>query len=448
MEMIIRARYEHAPENGAGSTENFLRWMPHLTDGDIQPLWPWVMSGQVESEHRAPGFEPERDRKLLGRIKSVQVWMGAGFLVLCGLMAARSMHPGAVLPALLPGALLALSMYGTDFSPTGMNYMLVFLSWVCALQLLHHNTVWLHGIFGVLTGLAWLTDVTAIFIVAAWLLAATLRWVWTSLRRGEQAVDENWIARNHFVGLVALVLGWVSVCGPRCGAAMDHWGRPLFSWHQHWMWLDNEVEALALADRYEEVRALENGRRMDLPGPSDYWKNHTGEQMRDRLEEGSQKVWSEFAGLTPAAPAQDPFAKSRARRQGFWLAGAAGLFAIAWFIVVSRRRRPDRSGVKPPSFSVAPALFTVLACAACGLWYAWYVPVRSDPRFLMVLYMPLVWSLVWGAEELISLARTRGMSARLWLIWRAGLWVITSVMVVDLVLLLRGADAVEIFAVR
>jgi hypothetical protein len=286
--------------------------------------------------------------------------------------------------------------------------------------------------------------VTALFIVAAWLVAATARWVWTSLRRGEQAMDETWIARNHFVGLVALVVGWVCVCGPRCGAAMDHWGKPLFSWQQHWMWQDSAPEALALADRYEDVRALQDGRRMDLPGWSDYWTSHTPEMARDRLAEGSKQVWGEFAGVVPVQQPPGWMGKHRSLRQGAWLGGAALLLLIAGMVALAHRGGPKREGVKPPSYSSpAAVLFVISAAAAYGLWYAWYVPVQSDPRFLMVLYMPVIWSFVWAAEKLISLARARGASPAVWLGWRLLLWAFTVAMAADVVLMLQGTDAAE-----
>jgi hypothetical protein len=443
MNMIILASRAHAPDENAGVTENFLRWLPHLTDGDVQPLWPWAMSGLVDGDQRAAGLEPEKDRQLLRGVRSVQVWMGAGFLMLCGLMAARSLHPGAVLPALLPGALLALLAYGTDFGPAGMNYMMVFLSWVCALRLLHRNSVWLHGVFGVLTGLAWLTDVTSLFVVAAWLAAATARWGWTSLRRGEQALHEPWIARNHFVGLVALVLGWISVCGPRCGAAMDHWGRPLFSWQQYWMWMDSNEEALAVVDRYEDVRAMESGRRMDLPGWSDYWKIHTTEQAKDRLVDGANQIGRQFLGMEPGGATSGLSGKLPPSRQGAWLTAAAGLFVIAGLVAVAHRRQLGSENVKAPSGSVAAVLFVVVAGSAYAVWYAWYTPIKSDPRLPMVLYMPLVWSLVWGAEKLVTMARTCGASSGIWLGWRILLWAVTAAMAADLYLLLQGTDVMQ-----
>ena len=297
---------------------------------------------------------------------------------------------------------------------------MVFLTWVCALRLLHRNSVWLHGIFGALTGLAWLTDVTALIVVAAWLAASGGLWLRAMLRRHEPATDEAWSAKNHFVGLVVVALTWMAVCGSRCGAAMDHWGRPMFAWQQHWMWLDNSSEALQLADRFEEVRGLENGRRLALPGWDDYWKTHTLAQAKERLTAGSSEVWGR---VTMAA--------------GFWLAVPAGLFLTAWIIVLTRRRAVNHEALHLPRGAVASVVFVFLTCAGFGLWCAWYAPIQTDACFLMVIYLPLVWSLVWGAEKLMTLARMRGLSRRVWLGWRVLLWLASAAMAVDVALLLR-----------
>lgn len=435
---LIRSQEEHAPDENAGVTENFQRWLPHLTDGDVQPLWPWVMSSQVEDGHQSAGFEPEKDAGLLRRVKTVQVWMLAGFLLLCGLMAARGLSPGAVLPALLPGTLVALLAYGTDFGPAGMNYMLVFLSWFCALRLLHRNSLWLHGVFGILTGLAWLTDATALLVVAAWLLAATARWLRICFRRGEQGLHETWIARNHFVGLIVVVMAWVAVCGSRCGASMDHWGRPLFAWQHHWMWLDSEAEARSLTDRFEDARSL-TGRRQDLPGWDDYWNTHTAEQARGRLTTGWAQVWTRFMGAEPPRSQAALFWQRGRLRQAVWLAGAAALSVVASLIALTRRRR-DGPPAPLPCGSVACVLFVLFAAGAYGAWYGWYSPIQSDPRFLLVLYLPLGWSFLCGAEKMMTVARTRGLSRRGWLIWQGLLWTWTALLAADVLLLLRGSD--------
>lgn len=436
---LIRSRHAHAPDANAGLTENSLRWFPHLTDGDLQPLWPWVMRSQVEEGHVRAGFEPERDAGLLRRVQSVQVWLLTGFVLLCGLMGARVLSPGALLPALLPGTLAVLLAYGTDFGPAGMNYVLVFLSWVCALRLLHRNSVWLHGVFGVLTGLAWLTDVTALLVVAAWLVAATARWVRICFRRGEQGLHETWIARNHFVGLLVVVIAWVAVCGSRCGASMDHWGRPLFAWQHHWMWLDNEAEARALTDYFEDTRSL-TGRRIDLSGWDDYWKTHTVDQARERITAGGAQVWGQFLGLRPPQEPPAPFWKRGAQRQGVWLAGAAALCAAAWLVAVTRRRR-DGPPAPLPCGSAACVMFVLLTGAGYGAWYAWYAPVQNDPRFLLVLYLPLMWSFLCGAEKMMTVARTRGLSRRGWLLWQGLLWTGTALLAADVLLLLGDTDS-------
>jgi hypothetical protein len=436
MTYALHARKYHEGDPGAGVTESFLRWFPHATDGEMQPLWPWVASRLVESEHLATGYDAREDRSLLQRGRRAQLWLAGGFLLLCGILAARALCPAAVVAAVLPGAMAALLPYGLLFRPDLLHWVLVFLSWVCALRLLRRNSVWLHGVFGVLSGLAWLTDATALIVPAAWLAAATTRWLMTSLRRGEQTVHETWIARNHFVGLVALLFGWIAVCGPRCGAAMEFWGRPLFTWQQTWMWFDSAEEARQFTQRYNDAKEVAS-RRVPLQGWDGYWEKHTVDQARERLMGGWQEVWREFLSSDDSRDEARGALTGLSSHRGWWLGGAAVMFATAGIIALMQRRQ-GIGGPQTARGSSAAALFVALAGAGYGLWFGWYRPIESDERLLLVIYLPLVWSLVWGAERLMRFARMHGTSPRMYAAWQISVWVINAAVAVDAILLLRG----------
>jgi hypothetical protein len=439
MQYALHAKKYHEEDPEDGVTESFLRWLPHATDGEMQPLWPRMASRLVEADHAAVKLDYEQDIRLLQRGRRAQLWLAGGFLLLCGVLAARALCPAAAVAAILPGAMAVLLPYGVWFQPDLLHWVLVFLSWVCALRLLRRNSVWLHGVFGVLSGLAWLTDATALIVPAAWLAAATARWLMTSLRRGEQTAHETWIARNHFVGLVALLFGWIAVCGPRCGAAMDFWGRPLFTWQQTWMWFDSAEEARQFTQRYNDAKEVA-GRRVPLQGWDGYWEKHTAEQARKRLTGGWQETWREFLSLDDDLRDEGRDALTGlSSRRGWWLGGAALMFVIAGIFVLGKRPSVI-GGLRSVQGSSAAALFVALASAGYGLWFAWYRPIESDERLLLVIYLPLVWSLVWGAESLMKLARMRGASPGMYAAWQIAVWLINAAVAVDAFLLLRATD--------
>ncbi|HEX2748703.1 MAG TPA: hypothetical protein VHM91_11935, partial [Verrucomicrobiales bacterium] len=287
--LALNARAGQQGEAEAGVMDRFIRWLPCRTDGETGALWPWVISRFAAGDHPfQENAVMEEDPSLLRRGLWIHVWIVGILLTLLSLVAASSLSPPAAVLMLLPAAFLVLLPRAVVFGPDLLYYLLFFLAWLCALRLLRKNSVWLHGIFGVVAGFAWLADTSGWIVVAAWFLAASCRWLREVLRRGHGLPDESWTCRNHFVGLVALVIGWVAVCSPRCGASMDRWGSPFFSWQQQWMWMDstdrNALREWAKAHPGKnELDALPENER---PSPANYLRTHSPEQIRDRMAKG------------------------------------------------------------------------------------------------------------------------------------------------------------------
>jgi hypothetical protein len=87
-------------------------------------------------------------------------------------------------------------------------------------------------------------------------------------------------------------------------------------------------------------------------------------------------------------------------------------------------RRPRKHAGAPPvrRVALAPAAFVILACCGYGLWFGWYAQLEIDDRFMMVLWLPLLWSLLRGAEKLVSLARTAAPARWIAPAWQGLVW--------------------------
>ncbi len=404
----------------AGVMEKFTNSLPHRTDGVTGPLWPWLMA-------RATTVDGKGDHDLVRRGKWVQVWAMAGFLELLGIIAAAYFSPAAVLLMLVPAAFTVLLPDSVAYGPRALNDVLVFLLWACAARLLRRNSVWLHAVFGVIAGLAWLMDTSAWIPAGAWLLASTCRWLREALRRGEGGSEGDWTCRNHFLGLVALTLGWAVVCAPRCGAAADRWGHPFFSWQQQWMWFenDNPVAPREWARLHPTREEISHVPETERPSFENYRRTHTPQQIQLRLLDGFEKVGREFVnqGVPGTAGEESSWRQALAPR-GLYPAMLLGLLAVLWGVTVLNGKGVDRDGLRMPGGTWAGVLFVALACAGYGAWYGWSSVIL--PNGLTVIYLPLMFSLASGLEGLMTLARMRGTPPWSWRAWQVILWLVLA----------------------
>jgi hypothetical protein len=414
--LVARAYLE--PDPDLGVLDNFTRWLPHDTDGVVEPLWPWLAARLAARDHLLQETRVStKDRQLFHKGRWMNVWIAVAFLAVLGLVAAKTFSPAAAAAVLLAAAFGALLPRAIFFRPDMLNYIFVFLAWLCAIRLLFQNSVSMHGVFGALAGFAWLTDSTGWIVVAAWFIASGCRWLRAAVRRQDSPAEESWICRNHFVGLIALALGWLAVAGPRCAAAAGQWGNPFHTAQQTWMWADSAEEAWkwTRVDAFQREAGITPAAG-DRPGWNRYRKTHSTGDAAERLTSGMRGVWQDFWAFDEFEPGAPAVSSPRLLKyRGAFLAGAAVLFLAAWTLSLSRQKSVDRGGLRLPSGAGAAAFFVVLASAGYSLWYGWYRPIDRDDGYLLVLYLPLFFSFVWGAERLIGIARMRGLPRWQWI---------------------------------
>jgi len=437
----LLARDFLTPQEDLGMMENLMRWMPHRTDGVVAPLWPWVAARLTTPGQPYRELEvTDQDREIFRKGKWANVSIVLVFLWALGLVMARTFRPAATVTVLLLGAFGALLPRGVYFQPEPLYFIFFFLTWICGVKLLLKNDLWLHALFGVLGGLAYLAKTSVEPLVLAWFGISALRFLVALRRKDDLETEHGWTCRNHFIGCIVFAFGWLAVTAPRYSAAFEKWGDPRFSYPAAWMWMDDFKDASEWMVAHPDKKSLEAIPQEQKPSLGLYLKTHEVEQVRDRLQNGTWQKLNRWLAPKPVKVKKDgSFSGWRVllEHRGIYLGVLGGVTLAAGILVWSRRKAVDRIGLAPSPGSWAAVLFTTGAVLGYSLLYGWYDPIGRGDRFMLSLYLPLVFCLVWGAESLMDLALMRKASRWAPLIYQGLLWILNGAIVWRLVEMLR-----------
>ena len=442
LNQALLARDFMSPRPDLGTLDNLMRWMPHRTDGVVAPLWPWVAARLTTPGHTYREMEVlPQDRELFTKGKWANVAIVLVFLWALGLVLARSFRPAAAVTVLLLGGFGALIPRAVYFQPEPLYFILFFLTWVCAVKLLLKNDLWLHALFGLLGGLAYLAKTSVEPLVLGWFAISGLRFLRDLLRKEDDPLaEQHWTCRNHFLGVLVFAFAWLAVTAPRYASAYERWGDPRFSYPAAWMWMDNYKDCFDWMGRHPDKSSLEAIPPEEKPSLANYLKTHGTDQVKQRLIEGTgQKVSRWLAPKIVKPKKEGPFSgwKVLLDRRGYYLGAAAALTMAAALLVWSRRKEVDRMGLSLPSGAWAAMLFTGGTAIGYTLLYGWYDPIGRGDRFMLSLYLPLVFCLVWAAERLMDLAMMRRAPQWAAQVYQGGFWLLNAAILWRLVEVLR-----------
>lgn len=445
LNQALLARDFMTPREDLGMMKNLMRWVPHRTDGVVAPLWPWLAARLASPGHVYREVEvTAEDRVFFEKGKWANVAIVLVFLWALGLVMARAFRPAATVTVLLLAGFGALIPRAVYFQPEPVYFILFFLTWVCAVKLLMKNDLWLHAMFGLLGGLAYLAKTSVEPLVLGWFVMSALRFVF-EIARGKPADDDfeerHWTCRNHFIGFIVFAFAWLAVTAPRYSAAYEKWGDPRFSYPSAWMWMDDYKDAYAWMGRHPDRKSLEAIPPADKPSLTNYSKSHTPAQIRERLEEGTTQKVTRWLAPKIVKPKKDgTFTGWRVLldRRGIYL-GALGVVVLGAAVLVwTRRKSVDRQGLSMPSGSWTAVAFTVCTVAGYALLYGWYDPIGRGDRFMLSLYLPLIFCGVWAAEGLMDLSVMRRAPKWTGLVYQSALWLLNVAIAWRLVEMLRN----------
>lgn len=438
MRLATETRADLRPDFRRGFSGPLLDFFPHRTDGVVQPLWPWVAAWFAEPGHTigegdmAAGREiPKPTQDLFQRGRWFHVFMTLTFLALLGIAACRIFSLPAACNLILLGGFGALLPRSAFFQPEPLYFVLFFLTWVACISALQHNSLWIYGLIGVVGGLAYLAKGSVSPLLAVFVGVSSLRCAWEMIaarRRGfHLSHASHWHWRNHLVGLVVLAGAHLITIGPRLKDSYEKFGDPFHSFPAYWMWLDNFQQAYEWMDKHNTPDELAAMLPSERPSFSNYLRTHSIGTLVARLRDGTLGPKIKETGTIGRVreffwPQQTKLIRNYDKWSGWrgilewrglyllWLALilAALIAAPAW-------TAPGGQPVGHVLFlhgSVAATAFVAGSFLVYSLAYGFYAPIArgSGDRFMLSLYLPLAFSLIWGAESVLRRIRRRKLS--------------------------------------
>jgi len=284
-ERFIEATYQsgaarqNAAVAGTPISSRFTRVFPQVTDGLIDPLWPWLASAFADSPPDV----------LFEKGKWLNMLLSCGLLLAMGIAAAKAFSFTGAAAMLLMGGFGVILERSAYFSPDAIYYLLVLLTWLCALSLIRQNHLWLYGVFGGLLALTYLAKAPIWPTVLAFVLVSALRSAAEGLRPQRHGApgDTTWIGGNQLVGFAMLATVFLLVAGPRLSYAATEFGNPLHSYYRYFVWLDSLPEAARFREEHggkEELSALTLATR---PGPVRFVREHGMRALLERSWQGA-----------------------------------------------------------------------------------------------------------------------------------------------------------------
>jgi hypothetical protein len=386
------------PDREIGAAKSLWRMFPHYTDGVVNPLWPWVA---------ARVYDPALgDQEFYTRGKWLNLFIGAGFCLLLGIVASRYFSLGATVNLLLLvgfGAMLPRAPY---FQPEPLYYIFFFLSWLCCLALLRKNSIWRYCLLGVLAGIAYLAKTSVMPLLAAFVAVSSYRFLFGAvpaiIRKAYNRPASEWCWQTHIVGVFFLAVFFLMTAGPRLSFANERFGAPFHSYPSYWMWMDDFESSYSFMEKHKDKPSLRRIPPTEVPSAQNYFKSHSGQQAGDRLSEGFWWVTESFFTPKRASVKNDtpqPWRQLLVDR-GLYLASLLGIVVLFAIWHLFHRPRAELAVQKlQPEWSSA-ALFVIGTTLLYALSYGWYLPIGKGDRFMLSLFAPLVFSLILAAEGL------------------------------------------------
>ena len=410
-------------------------FFPHRTDGIVQPLWPWIaawfahpdqkISGETEVRNE-PG-EHFYDREFFNQGRWFNIFMTLTFMLILGIAAARVFSLPAACNLMLLGGLGALLPRSAYFQPEPLYFVFFFLTWVACVSALTHNTLWIYGLIGVLSGIAYMAKGSVSPLLGIFVGVSSLRCLWELLsarRRGFHLATGNlWHWRNHLIGLIVLTTAHFITVGPRLADAREKFGSMFFSYPSYWMWMDSfggpptindPKTCYGWMDKHQSREQLESMLPTETPSLSNYLRTHSHEEVLSRLMDGVKSKVGEFFFPVQKRPGKSAEKWHGWRHvldwRGYYLFALGGILAALLVVLATGAPKAQHAGhLVFKHGTVVVVLFVAGTFSAYALAYGWYSPIAkgSGDRFLLSLYLPLVFSLIWGAESIVRRIRRR-----------------------------------------
>lgn len=411
LEKTELARRDLRLDFSKGVSEPLNNWLPHHTDGLVRPLWPWLAAWLMDDTEGTVGKAGWPPRFAM-RLHLAKLSGTLAVLVLLGLACARAFSvPAALLTVLLIGFGVFIPS-GRFFLPDLLFSVLFLLTWISCIAAFKRNSLWLYGAIGFFSALANLTAPSATTLVVVFIGVSTLRWLWGWMLEQLSGVGTSlWVRRNHWLGLMLLIVCHLFTVGPMLSYGHQKLGDPT---PFHWRWFDSAEEMRVWTAAHPTQDSLKAVPPDRLPSLQNYRGSHSTQQMQDRLREGTLAVAETV--LVRGWDAVFP--------RGIFVAALLSILLLLVLMLGFATPRAHHAGQALHPETAPIVFFTALALLVCSLDFGWDVPVMDFGSRVLALYAPLVLSLVWACEALVQRGRRRKMRLPVLLLYETVLWLL------------------------
>lgn len=356
-------------------------WWPMVIDGTRNPLFPWLLK---------PWLTPDR-AQLFASAKSVNIAFGmVASAVLGGCFLLRLPLLPAIVLSLL-GTYAVILPASTFVGAEVVFYLAFFFLWVCLWRILTHGRLRSYAAGGFVCALAYLAKPSTQLLALVFCLL--------SLAGLSQGFSAHKVRRLLAGGGLFLGCFLLPVL-PRAWQAWQEYGDPLQSCSAYCFWTDNWDEAQPRLGYYSK-RRIAGLPEPERPSLTHYWQQHTLAQMLTRLRDGVPVQTQNFF-----LPEKTFKLNRRPAKLTRLLLFARGAYPVALLCLTFVLAIATRSAAEPPELRRSRRALWWLAglgFAVHFLAFAFYTPVAPGARFIMAMYLPVIFALAAGVESLRSL---------------------------------------------
>lgn len=247
--------------------------LPQYTDGIVDPLFPWMLRGMAD----------EAPDKVFEAGKWLNFTLSGVLLLVLALGAARAFSFSGAAAVVLMGGFGVILERSAYFSPDALYYLLVVLTWLCALSLIRQNHLWLYGVFGLLLGFSFLAKPLVWPVFAGFVVVSIVRSLWTAFRTRRNRVEGDlWSPSNQLVGFAMTIAAFLLVTGPRLSYSAKTFGDPFHSYQKYFIWLDGPEEAARFQAGHPGKAELDAIPAGETPGLARFLRDEGGLALLER----------------------------------------------------------------------------------------------------------------------------------------------------------------------
>jgi hypothetical protein len=372
-------------------------WYPWYSDGTRNPLFPWIAATLLDPN----------DPQFFEKGKRLNVALGILATAAVAVFFACRVGPLAAFNASALCSLAALLPISTFFGAEPIFLVLFLFVCACAMRLLNENPLHLYLLLGILTALAWLAKSSTTPFLGLFVGFSIVRWL-LSLSLGDKLPwhlqAPSWRPRRFVSGLLICLAAYFAIISPRLVHAHKTWGSAFYNLPSFWFWADDWETCV---NKYADCRQV----RLALlpieeqPTMQGYFHRHDLGDALVRLRKGVvvrlMQLFHPEAKWRLSVERKDKPKRIVLPHRGLYLIGL-GMLALAICGVAASRGRLEKLGPITLPILLGLATFVVYVMAT-----GWYLPTGPGHRFIMTLYLPLLWMVVQGGEQLRIVSDSR-----------------------------------------